>query len=118
MSAAKSEWSRGSLGDELQAGGYLSYDLADVVARSQGRSLSTWELEQGIAQGIQQSGTASRRELTVGTSPQTVLFTRDTQPYYQVASNLCRARFEPGHVPTRTPVLPRGGRRRRSCARR
>lgn len=77
--------------DELSAGGYLSYYLADVIARSQGRPLSTWELQQGIAQGFQQSGAASRQELTVGTSrsvhPQTVLFTRDAQPSYQVASN-------------------------------
>jgi hypothetical protein len=77
--------------DEYQAGGYLSYYLAEEVQRSQGRPLSTWQLQQGIAQGFQRSGAANRQELTVGTSrsvsAQTVLFTPDTSPDVQVASN-------------------------------
>lgn len=75
---------------EHQAGGYLSYHLAQEVARSQGRPLSTAQLHQGIAQGFQRSGAASRQELTVSTSrgvgEQTVLFTRDASPDVHVAS--------------------------------
>jgi hypothetical protein len=81
--------------DEHQAGGYLSYYLAEEINRSQGRPLSTWQLQQGIAQGFQRSGAASRQELTVAMSRsvnhQTVLFTRDASPDVQVASNGYRA---------------------------
>jgi uncharacterized caspase-like protein len=83
--------------DELQAGGYLSYHLAEEVARSQGQPLSLSALHQGIAQGYQRSGASGRQQLTVGASrsvnPQAALFTRDAQQGVQVASAGQAARF-------------------------
>ncbi len=63
---------------EYQAGGYLSYYLAQNITRMGGRAVPMWELQRDLRADFDESGTSSRQELTVGVSrsvnTRTVLF--------------------------------------------
>ncbi|MFK7985092.1 MAG: caspase domain-containing protein [Sandaracinaceae bacterium] len=66
-----------------QAGGYLSYHLAEVVSRSQGRPMTLGMLHRDLSEGFARSGTAGRQDLTLGVSRsvnyRSVLFQRDPE---------------------------------------
>lgn len=76
---------------EHQAGGYLSYHLAEAVTRSQGRPMSTWDLQRELGDGFARSQTQGRQDLTVSVSRSvnlhTVLLSRQTQAPAQLASS-------------------------------
>lgn len=75
---------------EHGAGGYLSYHLAESVARSRGRPMSMWQLQSELSEGFARSGAAGRQDLTVGMSRSvnhhTVLFSREAPPAQLAAS--------------------------------
>lgn len=66
-----------------EAGGYLSYHLAEVVSRSQGRPMTLGMLHRDLSDGFARSGTAGRQDLTLGVSRsvnyRSVLFQRDPE---------------------------------------
>lgn len=66
-----------------QAGGYLSYHLAEVVTRSQGRPMTLGQLHRELSDGFARSGTEGRQDLTLGVSRsvnyRSVLFQRDPE---------------------------------------
>jgi len=72
---------------EFQAGGYLSYYLAQNVTRMGGRAIPMWELQRDLHADFEESGASPQQELTVGVSrnvnTRTVLFDApsDTQVY-------------------------------------
>lgn len=63
---------------EYQAGGYLSYHLAQNITRMGGRPIPMWELHRDLRSDFDRSGATARQELTVGVSrmvnTRTVLF--------------------------------------------
>jgi hypothetical protein len=83
---------------ELQAGGYLSYYLADAVDRSGGQPLPAWQLRSHLADGFATSQAAGRQDLTWGVSrgvnTQTVLFARERGNDAQLADS----RFGPSAI--------------------
>lgn len=64
--------------DEYNAGGYLSYYLAQNINRMGGRAIPMWELQRDLASDFEHSGASRRQQLTVGVSrsvnTRTVLF--------------------------------------------
>ena len=74
---------------EFQAGGYLSYYLAQNINRMGGRPIPMWELQRDLRSDFDQSGTTQRQELTVGVSrsvnTRTVLFDTPNQQPAMVA---------------------------------
>jgi len=64
--------------DEYQAGGYLSYFLAQNITRMGGRDIPMWELQRDLRSDFADSGASQRQELTVAVSrrvnTRTVLF--------------------------------------------
>lgn len=67
---------------EYQAGGYLSYHLAQNITRMGGRPIPMWELQRDLRTDFDRSGATQRQELTVGVSrmvnTRTVLFDTPT----------------------------------------
>ncbi|MBX3271768.1 MAG: caspase family protein [Sandaracinaceae bacterium] len=70
--------------NEYQAGGYLSYFLAQNLTRMAGRPIPMWELSRDLRTDFDQSGATRRQELTVGVSrgvnTRTVLFDAPPSP--------------------------------------
>lgn len=75
---------------EYQAGGYLSYHLAQNITRMGGRPIPMWELQRDLRSDFDRSGATQRQELTVGVSrmvnTRTVLFDTPNGAPVMVAS--------------------------------
>lgn len=76
--------------DEYQAGGYLSYFLAQNITRMGGRDIPMWELQRDLRSDFADSGADRRQELTVAVSrsvnTRTVLFDAPSERPLMVAA--------------------------------
>jgi len=76
--------------NEYQAGGYLSYFLAQNITRMGGRDIPMWELQRDLRTDFADSGANQRQELTVAVSrsvnTRTVLFDAPSERPVMVAA--------------------------------